>query len=157
MWGLGVSRPDADAIYRAADPCRLDDALTGVESSGLRGPGVAASLRPLLADSVGLVNAESVTGDPSLRLTPGIRYPAHCIEKIEANRSGFTLFPPLLLARGAGNIYARDLGARDSLLLTDLPDRPVYLLKPLGGGVGAAPVFLTLRRDSLLASWRQRR
>ncbi len=154
MWALGVSRPEADATYRGADPCRLDEALSNLEPGPLRGSRVAAALHPLLADSVRLVNAESVTGDPSLRLTPGIRYPARCVEKIEANRSGFTLYPPLLLARGFGNVYARDLGSRDSLLLAAFPDRPVYLLKPLSGKVGAPPVFILMARDSLLALWR---
>lgn len=157
MWALGVSRPDADAIYRGADPCALDSVLVTLEAAPLPGEAVAGRLNPLLADSARLVNAESVTGDPSLRLTLGIRYPPRCIAKIEANRAGFTLFPPLLLARGGGNVYARDLGPRDSLLIVEYPDRPIYLLKPAGGRVGAAPEFYPLRRDSLMAAWRKGR
>jgi len=153
MWALGVSRPDADALYRAADPCRLELALSALEGRGLRGATVVGSLAPLRGDSVHLVSAEAVTGDPSLRLTPNVRYPPRCLAKIAANRSGFTLYPPLLLARGS-NVYARDLGARDSVLLRDYPGRPVYLLKPLSGAVGAEPVFLRLSPDSLLAAWR---
>jgi hypothetical protein len=114
---------------------------------------VVEALAPLRGDSVHLVNAEAVTGDPSLRLTPKVRYPPRCLAKIAANRSGFTLYPPLLLARG-GNVYARDLGARDSVLLRDYPGRAVYLLKPLSGAVGADPVFVRLRPDSLLDAWR---
>lgn len=155
MWALGVSRPDADAIYRGADPCALDSTLVLLETSPPRNADAARTLRPLLADSGRLVNAESVTGDPSLRLTPGIAYPRRCIAKIEANRGGFTLFPPLLLARGSGNVWARDLGPRDSLLIPEYPGRPVYLLKPSSGAVGAAPQFLPLRRDSLWAAWRR--
>lgn len=155
MWGAAISRPDADAIYRAADPCRLDSALTRLETEGLRGAAAAHELRPLLGDSVRLVSAEAVTGDRGLRLTPGIRYSRRCIAKIEANKSGFTLFPPLLLARRFGNVYARDLGARDSLLLRAYPDRPVYLLKPASAAMGSEPVFSLLRTDSLLAAWRR--
>jgi hypothetical protein len=155
MWALGVSRPDADAIYRGADPCALDSALARLETAPGRRDVPSVELRSLLADSSRLVNAESVTGDPSLRLMPGIRYPRHCIAKIEANRSGFTLFPPLLLARGSGNVYARDLGARDSLLVAEYSNRPLYLLKPATGGVGAEPRFFPLRRDSLMAAWRK--
>jgi len=155
MWALGVSRPDADAIYRGADPCALDSVLVTLEAAPPRLDTAMRHLRPLLADSTRLVNVESITGDPSLRLTPGIHYPARCIAKIEANRSGFTLFPPLLLARGYGNVYARDLGPRDSTLLADYPGRPPYLLKPASGLVGAAPQFRPLRRDSLLAAWRK--
>ena len=155
MWAMGVSRPDADAIYRGADPCALDSVLARLETAPDRRDVPSVELRTLLADSSRLVNAESLTGDPSLRLTPGIRYPRHCIAKIEANRTGFTLFPPLLLARGFGNVYARDLGARDSLLVAEYSNRPLYLLKPTSGGVGAEPRFLPLRRDSLMAAWRK--
>jgi len=154
LWALGVSRPDADALYRAADPCRLGMALTELEHRALRGAAAVAALAPLRGDSVRLVNAEAVTGDPSLRLTPGIQYPERCVARIQANRAGFTLYPPLLLARRHDNVYARDLGARDSLLLRDYPGRPVYLLKPASGAVGAEPVFFRLRPDSLLAAWR---
>ena len=158
MWALGVPRADADAIYRAADPCRLDLALGAVERDGLtRGAAAAGALAPLRADSTGLVSAAAITGDPSLRLTPGAQYPARCNEKLAANRSGFTLFPPLLLARKHGNLYARDLGARDSLLLREYRGRPVYLLKPVSGAVGAEPVFQRLREDSLLTAWRGER
>ncbi len=155
MWAIGISRPDADAIYRAADPCRLDHALTLLESSGMSGTAATAALRPLRADSVNLVNAEAITGDPSLRLSRGVDYPPRCRAKVEANRNGFTLFPPLLLARQPTNVYARDLGPRDSLLLRDFPGRSLYLLRPLSGTVGAAPVFIPLNRDSLVAAWRR--
>jgi len=154
MWALGISRPDADAIYRGADPCALDSVLVTLEASPVPVERELLRLHPLLADSARLVNAESVTGDPSLRLIPGVHYPARCVAKIEANRSGFTLFPPLLLARRFGNVYARDLGPRDSLLIAEYPDRPLYLLKPATLRVGAEPIFRPLRRDSLLAAWR---
>ena len=155
MWALGISRPDADAIYRGADPCALDSVLVRLESAPLSPAEAMRHLHPLLADSSRLVNAESVTGDPSLRLTPGTHYPPRCIAKIEANRSGFTLFPPQLLAKRLGNLFARDLGPRDSLLIADYPTRPLYLLKPASNRVGAEPAFLPLRRDSVLAAWRK--
>jgi hypothetical protein len=154
MWALGVSRPDAEALYRAADPCRLELALSELEQRSIGGAAAVAVLAPLRADSARLVKAEELTGDPSLRLTRGMRYPARCIRKLEENRAGFTLFAPLLLARFGENVYARDLGARDSLLLRDFPGRPVYLLRPASGRVGAEPQFYRLERDSLLAAWR---
>ncbi len=157
MWALGVSRPNTDAIYRGADPCALDSVLTGLEARPVPLEDRMLRLNPLVLDSARLVSAESVTGDPSLRLTPGIKYPPRCIAKIEANRGGFTLFPPLLLARRSGNVYARDLGPRDSLLIPEYPGRPLYLLKPASGSVGAEPRYLPLRRDSLLAAWRNGR
>ncbi|NOT09023.1 MAG: hypothetical protein HOP28_12560 [Gemmatimonadales bacterium] len=157
MWALGISRPDADAIYRAADPCRLELGLSALERGEMRGGAARNALLPLLADSARLMNAESITGDPSLRLTPGVEYAPACIAKLEANRAGFTLYPPLLLARKFGNVYARDLGGRDTLLLAQYPDRPLYLLKPASTRVGEPPRFVPLSRDSLLLAARSGR
>jgi hypothetical protein len=154
LWALGISRPDADALYRAADPCRLDLALSELERGRRRGADAVATLAPLRGDSTRLVSAAAVTGDPSLRLTPGVRYPPLCQAKLAANRDGFTLFPPLLLARGLGNVYARDLGARDTLLLGDFPARPTYLLKPATMAVGDPPRYYPASRDSILKAAR---
>jgi hypothetical protein len=154
MWALSISRPDADALYRAADPCRLELSLGELERHVVRGAAAVTALAPLRGDSTRLVNAAAVTGDPSLRLTPDARYPPVCQAKLAANRSGFTLFPPLLLARGLGNVYARDLGARDTLLLGDFPGRPVYLLKPATMGVGDPPRYYPASRDSILSAAR---
>jgi hypothetical protein len=153
LWALQVSRPRADALYRKSDPCRLDSALAVLEAGTARGVIASALLDPLRADSARLL-ATPVTGDPSLRLVPGRSYSSYCIARIRRNQTGFTLFAPLLLAREPGRIFARDLGARDSLLLSAYPHLPVYLLKPEGVAVGASPVFHRLRRDSLLTAWR---
>jgi hypothetical protein len=155
MWGLGIPRPDADAFYRTIDPCRLDSALMSLEARGPRGREAASALAPLQADSGRLVTAVELTGDPSLRLMAGAHYSSYCVRRLRDNQSGFTLFAPLLLARG--NVYARDLGGRDSLLVPDYPGRPIYLLKPERGTVGAEPVFRRLDPDSLRRAWRTER
>jgi hypothetical protein len=153
LWALQVSRPKADALYRKSDPCRLDSAMTVLEAGMVRGEAASAVLDPLRADSARLL-ATPISGDPSLRLVPGRPYSGYCVERIRRNQSGFTLFAPLLLAREKGRIFARDLGARDSLLVLAYPDLPVYLLKPEGAAVGAPPVFHPLKKDSLFSAWR---
>ncbi|MGH7627645.1 MAG: hypothetical protein ACREOJ_20310, partial [Gemmatimonadaceae bacterium] len=72
-----------------------------------------------------------------------------CVARIQDDRSGFTLFPPFLLAHGGGNMYVRDLGARDTLLMKRYPDRPVYLLKPASSDVGDMPRFYPVQRQAL--------
>ena len=72
---------------------------------------------------------------------------------IREDRDGFTLVAPLLLAHGGGNVYAQDLGARDSLLLAEYPERAVYLLRPPSSAIGDTPRFYPLSRDSLRAAW----
>jgi len=85
---------------------------------------------------------------------PGVRYAAVCLRRIEEDRAGFLHYVPLRLITTGGNVYARDLHARDSLLLAEYPDRLVYLLTRAGTRVDDAPVFTQLRRDSLVAAWR---
>jgi hypothetical protein len=153
LWARDVGRPQADALYRTIDPCRLDSALTRLETERIRGAEASRALTPLQADSGRLIQALRLTGDPSLRLMLGAHYSDYCVRKLGQNQSGFTLYSPLLLARG-DNVYARDLGARDTLLLLAHPDRPLYLLKPDGAAVGAEPVFHRLSRDSVLQAWR---
>ena len=119
---------------------------------GLR-QGLPDRLHPLLADSA-LITKSPFSPDSSERYRPGLRYSPRCAERIDADRAGFTLLMPLLIARGGDNVYARDLGARDSLLLSEYPKRLVYLLRPPTANVGDAPRFYPLSRDSLLGAWR---
>ena len=156
LWALGIPRPDAERLYRTIDACRLETALSALEATSTGGTAAGQALEPLTRDSSRLAGSEATTGDPSLRLRPGERYPAYCLEKIRQNQAGFTVYAPLLLGRAGGNVYARDLGPRDSLLVDALPDRTVYLLRPASGAVGAPPVFRVLDRDSLRVAWRGR-
>jgi hypothetical protein len=150
MWAAGVNPDQGEVQYRKSDACALEQALDRIEAQGLRGPDAMAELVPLLADSARLVRSTSA----GTRLLPGSRYTAECVKRLREDDEGFTLHLPLLLAgRRDDIVYARDLHARDSLLLTQYPVRPVYLLRP--SLPGAALEFLPLKRDSLLASWRK--
>jgi hypothetical protein len=91
--------------------------------------------------------------DSSERYLPGYPYSPGCTAKIDADRRGFTLLMPLLIARGGDNVYARDLGARDSLLVREYPTRPLFLLRPQSADTGAEPRFYALSRDSLARAW----
>ena len=154
MWAAGVPSNEAEHQYRKSDACALEQALDRIELRGLREAAAVAELRPLLGDSARLIPSPFTT-DPTNRLLPGSRYTPECLTRIEEDRQGYTIFAPLLLAgREDDVIYARDLHARDSLLLREYPDREVHLLRPNGTAVGAAPQFHPLRRDSLLAAWR---
>jgi hypothetical protein len=73
---------------------------------------------------------------------------------VQDNWNGFTLYAPLLLAGKHGNIFVRDLRARDTLLLAQYPDRPVYLLRRASFRITSPFVFSRLNRDSL---WRASR
>jgi hypothetical protein len=152
MWAAGVNPDQAEVQYRKSDACALEQALDRIEARGLRGPGAMEELLPLLADSARLVRSATA----GTRLLPGARYTGECVARLREDDEGFTIHLPLLLAgRSQDIVYARDLHGRDSLLLTQYPTRPVYLLRPPGTDPGTDPHFVALERDSLLAAWRR--
>jgi hypothetical protein len=152
LWALDISRSETEMLYRSIDACMLDHRLDSLESANVRGAAAFAQLRPLLADSARLLKSP-FSPDSSERYLSGYSYAAGCAASIDADRRGFTLLLPLLLARGGDNIYARDLGTRDSLLVREYPTRPLYLLRPPSANVGAEPHFYALSRDSLARAW----
>jgi hypothetical protein len=72
---------------------------------------------------------------------------------VSESASGIVPLAPLLLSGSSSNIYARDLHARDTLLLKHYPNRPVFVVRR-----DSTPAGITLRyhrasRDSLQGSW----
>ncbi|MDP1859438.1 MAG: hypothetical protein Q8K82_12235 [Gemmatimonadaceae bacterium] len=154
LWALGVSRPMTESVYRGTDSCNLEQEISALERDAVRGARAEQRLAVLLARDSAFVVKSMLTPDPTERVRPGIRYTATCLRRIEEDRAGFLHYVPLRLITTGGNIYARDLHARDSLLLAEFPDRPVFLLTRTGTRVDDPTVFLPLRRDSLAAAWR---
>jgi len=148
LWALGVTRPQTELLYNHVDACRLDLGITKAEQNGLRGAAAFAALQPLLADSARTI-ISPYSPDPSERALPNTPYAPGCVANVQEDNAGFTLFLPLLLAHGGDNIYARDLGARDTLLMNRYPDRRVYLLRPATSKMGDLPRFYPMSRDSL--------
>jgi hypothetical protein len=154
LWALGVPRSMTELVYRGTDSCHLEEEIARLERAGLRDTAAVASLAELLAQDSSFVVKSTMTPDPTERVRPGAQYTATCLQRITDDRAGFLHYAPLRLVTTGGNIYARDLHARDSLLLTQYPDRPVYLLTRLGTRVDDRLAFLPLRRDSLYGAWR---
>ncbi|HEY3287586.1 MAG TPA: hypothetical protein VGJ96_10765 [Gemmatimonadaceae bacterium] len=154
LWALGVSRPLTESIYRGTDTCHLDQEITALEREQVRGSAAEHRLVALLGQDSAHVVKSTLTPDPTERVRPDARYSPMCLQRIEDDRAGFMHLAPLRLVTTGGNVYARDLHARDSLLLMQYPDRPVYLLRRAGTRVDAPLVFVPLQRDSLLAVWR---
>jgi hypothetical protein len=155
MWAVGLTPDQAEHQYRKSDACALEQALDRVEVRALRGAAAAAELAPLFQDSTRLVRSP-YTVDHTNRFLPGSRYTPECLQRLREDRQGFTLLAPLALAgRGIDVIYARDLHARDTLLLQQYPDRALYLLRPASSEEGSPPQYYALRRDSLVAAWRR--
>ncbi|MBW7932690.1 MAG: hypothetical protein H3C62_03580 [Gemmatimonadaceae bacterium] len=154
LWALGVSRPKTESVYRGVDTCHLDEAISALEREGVRGADAEQRLSVLLAQDSAYVVKSELTPDPTERVRPGAAYTATCLQRIEDDRAGFLHYAPLRLVTSGGNVYARDLHARDSLLMAEFPGRPVYLLRRAGTRVDAPLVFQPIDRDSVMAAWR---
>jgi hypothetical protein len=156
MWGLGITRPQGEALYRFVDACTLDRAIETLERRGVRGPTAYEILRPLTRDSA-RVRAYKLTSGVNLRVLPGATVTPLCAARYAEDTSGVVPLAPLLLAREHDNIYARDLHERDTLLIRQHPERPLYLLRPVSTAATARPQFVPISRDSLLRAWRRER
>lgn len=154
LWNLGVPNGAAEQLYQHVDACRLDQEVLQYENMAVeRRPGgrqIAEEMRSLMADSARLIPSP-LSPDTTELVMPGAIYPARCLRRIEEDRQGFTLLAPVLLARGGGNLYVRDLHERNQLILSQHPNRPVYLLRPRSTRVGEPPAFEPVSRDSILA------
>lgn len=151
MWGLGVSRPDAERIYRATDACTLDRLLDQADREGVRGEEFLAMARSH-EDPPGAPMRLALSTDTTLRARPDVPYSEKCLRRLEEERAGTALFAPLLLAGQNGNLFIRDLHARDTLLADSLWQRPAWLLSrspETGGALRLEPVD----PDSMRLEW----
>lgn len=154
MWGAGISRSASESFYAKVDACALDRTIAGIEHANVRGTDGEARLSVLLRDS-SRVRGSPFSPDSTEKYLPSAPYDSICVSRMNEDRAGYMHYAPLLLERANGNVYARDLHARDSLLLTEYPGRPVFLLRHHGTEVESPMEWIPLRRDSLLAVWRR--
>jgi hypothetical protein len=152
LWGLGLSRADGEKLYANVDACRLEEHVTALERTAIRGEAAKRLLWPLLADSAAL-EPSPYSQDHSERWQANLRYTPRCLRRVEDDRRGFTLYTPLLLARAPGVVFARDLHERTAVLLARYPGRTLWLLQPASDTVGAEPRLYPVSRDSLEAAW----
>lgn len=152
LWGLGVSRMDAEHLYRTNDACRMESAIVAVDRSGGGAAALMAQLAASQGDSARLVTIPALP-DTTVRFLPGGQLTTRCVRRMIEDRAGFTLYPPFLLVHD-GNIYVHDLHARDSLILAEHPGRPVWLLTK-ATAVGSPLRFERVSIDSMHAEWQQ--
>jgi hypothetical protein len=100
------------------------------------------------------VRKTAISPDPTERVRGDRPYSPGCNARVRENWNGFTVFSPLLLAGQDGNVFVRDLHGRDTLLLLQFPDRPVYLLRRESVRITSPFVFMRMKRDSV---WRSAR
>jgi hypothetical protein len=154
MWALGVRAADVEQIYRDVDICRLDEAVSALEARRDAGEPTAdptAVLEGLTDDSV-RVKPMMLSPGANLRVDQSYPYPRWCGARIAESMEGVLPLAPFLVLND-GNVYARDLHARDTLLLRAYPTRPVYALRTADASIHALPMFVPVSRDSLRRAW----
>ena len=152
LWARGLSHAESQALYHFVDACALERGLDSLERIGGRDSVARAVMLPLLADSSRVIRSP-FSVDSTERFLPGAPYGPRCIRRLQEDRSGFTVYLPFLVANGDDVVYARDLHARDSVLLSRYPARAVYLVRPASDSDGVLPAFWRVSRDSLYAAW----
>jgi hypothetical protein len=155
LWARGLSHAEAQALYHFVDACALERGLDSLERIGGRDAVARTVMLPLLADSARVVRSP-FSVDSTERFLPGASYGPRCVRRVQEDRAGFTVYLPFLVAaEGENVVYARDLHARDTVLLQRYPSRAVYLVRPPSDGEGVLPRFWQLSRDSLRTAWTQ--
>lgn len=153
MWGLGVSRTDADHIYRSTDACRLQMAIDSLDRTGGGADELKRQLAPFLSDSARL-GSDPTLPDTTVRFSRGGPRTPECGRRLIEDRSGFATYPSMLLAGRNGNLFLRDLHARDSLVLAQHPNRQVWLLTE-APQIGGELRLVRITGDSMRDEWKK--
>lgn len=154
MWALGVSHPRSELYYRAIDACRLEHALADLERAPADSLRAIRRLDGMLGDSLGVVPVRLASG-VNLRVQRGLEYSPLCMRRVAESEAGVIALAPVLAAPSDGNVYARDLHARDTALVARYPNRPIWLLSAATREPNAPPRFFRVNADSLRHAWRQ--
>jgi hypothetical protein len=154
MWALGATRVDAEHAYRWNDACRVQTAVAATERDRSGPDGLRTRLAAFRGDSAHLM-INGTMHDTTVRVAPGATWTTACLRRLAEDSAGFAVFPSVMLAHGNGNVYLRDLHVRDTVLLEQMRQHPVWLLTQapeIGGELRFARVSL----DSMQTDWRTR-
>jgi hypothetical protein len=140
--GLGARAPTVEKAYRQADLCDLQGIVDRARSENWSPGRVEAALDAARVGPEALVFVD-VGGGPTTRFKPGSRLSERCLDEIDYDRAGYTLFTPHLpdnQPRLDGPlVLARDLRDWNEDLIARYPDRSVWIyrgreLRPWGPG-----------------------
>jgi hypothetical protein len=152
LWAIGVPHRETELLTHEVDACRLDEALQVLEREGTRGARATASLMPLLRDR-NQVKLATLPNGAFWPVQSSVGYSPQCRERVRESGNGVVPLAPLLLAGSPTNVYARDLHARNSVLLQRYPNRQIFVVRRDSTAGGITLRYHRASRDSLLGSW----
>ncbi len=136
----GISAPEAERAYREVDHCALWELALLTDQISPHELQRQIHALVSLQEQVRFVN---LNGDRSLRLAMSRTLTPRCVEEIEYDKKGFSIYLPHLTSNSSRIdrpfIVASDLRARNSRLLESHPGLPAFIL-----------------RDGVLVPWRER-
>jgi hypothetical protein len=130
--GAGASASVAEVVYRSSDHCELELVVGRAEVEGWSGERLDREMLAILRPA-GEIEVVRLNEDPTLRLVPGRPLAEQCAREVLYDRDGYSNYSPHLAANDADLrgrfVFARDLGAQDSLLRAEYPDMPAFLYR----------------------------
>lgn len=130
--GLGAGASTVEKAYRQSDLCELDGIVRRARAAGWSAARVEAALGAAMVGPDALVLVE-VAGDPTARFRPGSRLTPECLDEIQYDQAGYSLFTPHLAANApdlsAPLVFARDLRGRNAELIARDPGRPAWIYR----------------------------
>lgn len=153
LWALGVPHPLAARTFDNADLCRLDHLVSRLEVTQADSVEAVGAVRRLLADSIFTRSRVLPGTNVYLTIQDDSAFTPACRARVKELERG-SLALPLVRVHEGRTLIARDLHARDTLLLARYPGRPVFVLEPVAGRERMKLVPLNLdsaRRDWALA------
>ena len=129
--GLGTSASTAEKAYRQIDHCVLEGIARQAAVDAWTLDRLESGLESAMVGEARLVHVE-VNGDPSLRLQPGSRLTPACLDELEYDQGGYTIYTPHLASNDpeltGPLVFARDLRGRNAELIRRL-ERPAWLYR----------------------------
>ena len=147
---IGAPALTAESMATIVDACALQRALD--DEDAVAGPPSTRRVQRVMAKAMSAGKALGVMSLPfqmRLAFVDGL-IPAVCVPQLVADRGGTTPLEPFLPYEGWDSggrlggrvVFARDYGARNSLLLARFGDRTWYRYRPRVGPTDGAPVFV---------------
>lgn len=146
LWARGVTRAEAERVYRTTDGCLLHEALAAAEGDRTDAAALLRILAPARADSSSLSFLHGMP-DTTVRVRDLASWTAECRGLVLQDTLGSMVLPPALLAERAGFTIVRDLHRRPP------GTHPPYWLVTTGRAIGAPIRVELLDADSLARAW----
>ncbi|MEE9207670.1 MAG: hypothetical protein V3U67_04735 [Gemmatimonadota bacterium] len=130
--GAGVPLSLVQRAYRGIDHCAYQEALDRADNEAWSGGRIGQEFKRLLAENHELMQP-AWNLDPSLRVQQGRPLTSRCVNELDYDQPGYTIYAPHLLANDpdltSDLVVARDLREKNRVLRAGYPRLPAFLYR----------------------------